>query len=99
MTVPTPEASTPKGRFLTAYGSWQHARVPAGLAVLAAPQAQVLTLAANLAHWTIELDQAWERLEGESYAQARDAHPARIKARGDRPSSALGPDPPVAPLP
>ncbi|MEU0237688.1 hypothetical protein ABZ234_08350 [Nocardiopsis sp. NPDC006198] len=77
MAMPTPDVTTPEGRFLTAYGSWQHARITAGFAMLTAPPPQALTLAANMAHWTVELDQAWEQLEGEAYTAARDAHAAR----------------------
>ncbi|OLT30542.1 hypothetical protein BJF83_24695 [Nocardiopsis sp. CNR-923] len=77
MSVPMPDVSTPEGRFITAYGSWQHARMTAGLAMLTAPPPQALTLAANMVHWTIEFDQTWEHLEGAPYTTARDAHPAR----------------------
>ncbi|WP_306367981.1 hypothetical protein [Nocardiopsis sp. CC223A] len=44
---------------------------------LIAPPAQTLALLTHLVTWTIELDQAWEHLEGAAYAQVRDAHPAR----------------------
>jgi hypothetical protein len=77
MSAPTPDVSTPEGRFITAYGSWQHARMTAGFAMLTTPPAQALTLAANMVNWTIEFDQAWEQLEGAPYTTARDAHPAR----------------------
>lgn len=77
MSTPTPDASTPEGRFLTAYGSWQHARMTAGLAMLTAPEAQKLALAANMIHWIVEFDQAWEHLDQEAYTRVRDTHPAR----------------------
>lgn len=77
MTTPTPDASTPEGRFLLAYGSYQHARMTAGFAVMAAAPAQVLALVTHMVHWTVEFDQAWEHLEGASYTTVRDAHPAR----------------------
>ena len=77
MSTPTPDASTSEGRFLTAYGSWQHARMTAGLAMLTAAAAQKLALAANMIHWIVEFDQAWEHLDQDAYTRVRDAHPAR----------------------
>lgn len=77
MSTPTPDASTPEGRFLTAYGCWQHARMTAGMAMLTSPPAQKLALATNMVQWTVELDQAWEQFEGPTYTHARDSHPAR----------------------
>ncbi|KOX13671.1 hypothetical protein ADL05_18470 [Nocardiopsis sp. NRRL B-16309] len=77
VSAPTPDASTPEGRFLIAYGSYQHARMTAGFSVMAAPPAQVLALVTHMVHWTVELDQVWEQLEGTTYTSVRDAHAAR----------------------
>ncbi len=33
-----PDASTPQGQFLTAYGSWQHARLTSALATFPVPR-------------------------------------------------------------
>ncbi len=77
MSTPSPDVSTAEGRFVSAYGCWQHARMSAGIAMLAAPPAQKLALITNTVQWTVEFDQAWEQLEGSTYTHARDSHPAR----------------------